>query len=454
MSTTDVRRSHPLFGTAAALLALGACTRYIDANVLGTCLPGSTDPDCAPTPWPTSGHMTNSDPWLGTHNQVITMMNPKVLVLNFENGVTVTATTQTAQAEAAALAEGSRYHSYTNPPVPVPVFLQYQIVKVVDLTDNPPPAGWTNPSSTMVPTDPTGAFDPTALFSAQFADLYGFPDPNMPSRSLTLCELFDTGVVNELWIQDGEPKTLANGQANGRHAPYYQERKQTYDSNGAKVVGTFEPCAGGTGSGRSGCLDIVCDVTVRLAHLDPAVKPACGDEEVRGWGIEGMWAALPAYQTDAAAFLNRDFKKFGVQFDGWPELCDQATGTCVTYPDPDTATGMYANGTSWTIHPFAQGCGDTEFPSNAGSRYDYGSPGAPTNRVNSRCAHFGLRDGPNGDDAYEVYSYDSVAGEEATFPGCGGGWQEYWRQSMPGYGNTAVRSDGQPMGNWWPMLFY
>jgi hypothetical protein len=57
-------------------------------------------------------------------------------------------------------------------------------------------------------------------------------------------------------------------------------------------------------------------------------------------------------------------------------------------------------------------------------------------------------------DAYEIYSYATIAAEDAAFPGCGGGWQEYWRQSMPGYGNTAVRSDGAPMGNWWPMLFY
>ena len=37
---------------------------------------------------------------------------------------------------------------------------------------------------------------------------------------------------------------------------------------------------------------------------------------------------------------------------------------------------------------------------------------------------------------------------------CTAGWQIYWRQSMPGYQNKAKATDGTPMKNWWPMLFY
>ena len=36
--------------------------------------------------------------------------------------------------------------------------------------------------------------------------------------------------------------------------------------------------------------------------------------------------------------------------------------------------------------------------------------------------------------------------------GCGGGWQVYLRQNMPGYGAHAA--DGSPIKNWWPFLFY
>ena len=37
---------------------------------------------------------------------------------------------------------------------------------------------------------------------------------------------------------------------------------------------------------------------------------------------------------------------------------------------------------------------------------------------------------------------------------CMGRWVVYWRQHMPGLGNTALDDDGRPMKNWWPYLFY
>ena len=39
-------------------------------------------------------------------------------------------------------------------------------------------------------------------------------------------------------------------------------------------------------------------------------------------------------------------------------------------------------------------------------------------------------------------------------PDCMGRWVVYWRQNMPGLGNTALDDDGRPMKNWWPFLFY
>ena len=67
-------------------------------------------------------------------------------------------------------------------------FLNYQIAKVVDLTDHPVPSGWTNPSSTQLPVTPTGgAFDPLALFSARYSAAYGFPDPMDADRATCRC---------------------------------------------------------------------------------------------------------------------------------------------------------------------------------------------------------------------------------------------------------------------------
>ncbi len=429
----------PPFAAAAALTAavMAGCTRIIDAVVAPDCATDATAAGCGPTSWPIDGHGANSDPWIVGHRTVLTEMRPRVLVLNFLNGTSSADSMQAATRQAAALAEGSRYHGYAD--ATAPAFLRYQIAAVVDLTDRTPPVGWPHPSSTLLPTAPSGEFDVLALFSAQFGELYGFTDPAEPSRALSLCELFERGTINEVWIQDGEPEL--------RRAPLNLERKQNYDATETAIPGSFAPCLGGNG----GCLEqIICGVTVRLSHLDAARGPGC-DLQVRGWGIERMWDALPSLRVDALAFLNRDFdRRFSVRFDGWPAICDQTGARCVTYPTPTSATGTYADGTTWSIGSFTQGCGSTLFPPNASARWDLTSSTA----VDSRCEHFGLRDGGGDGDAYEPYTAAKVAAAEQAFPDCGGGWQIYWRQNMPGLNNRAKNSDGTAMKNWWPLLFY
>jgi hypothetical protein len=421
---------------SAAAAATGGCKRVVDA--VQDCALQPAAPGCEPSPWPSTAHGANSDPWLVSHRSVITEMRPRVLVLNFQNGVSVDSARQTAQRQIDAIAEGSRYHGYSD--ASAPPFLRYEIAQVVDLTDASPPVGWPNPSSTKLPTTATGDFDVVALFSAQFAAMYGFPDPKDPTRALSLCELFEQGKINEVWIRDGEP-----GPA--RRAPLSLERKQNYDGTETAVPGSFAPNAGGGGS----LANITCSVTVRFAHLDAVRGPGC-DLEVRGWEIESMWAALPSLSADARAFLNRDFDtRFGVPFDSWDSICDQAGTACVAYPTATSARASDLNGTPWNISPFLQGCGSTTFPPNATRRGDNNNA---TTTVNSRCEHFGLRDGPDGNDAYEPYTFTKAMALEQAFPDCGGGWQIYWRQSVPGLGNHAVNADGSPMKNWWPLLFY
>jgi hypothetical protein len=398
----------------AGLLGAAGCSRVVDAV-------------SAPNRWPTADHAANSDPWLVSHHDAITSLAPRVLVLNFDNGATSDQVMQTAELQASAIAEGSRPHGYADSSATP--FLQYDIVKVVDLTDHPPPASWNNPSSTLLPTS-GGQFDPTALFTAsQFTSAYGFLDAT--GKSLTLCQLFQQGAINEVWIEDGE--------AGARRAPLNIESKQVYDASGNAIAGVFAPCVGG-----GGCLNqIACGVTVRMAHLDPARGPGC-DLQVRGWGIEGMWAALPAFATTAYAFLNADFDtRFMTTFSSFSELCDQSGDPCVSYPNDHEATGSFADGSTWTIQPFLQGCGSTLFPPNARFRGDFGNQ-MP---VQSRCQGFGLGGGSGGADAYQPYTAATVASEDSAFPDCGGGWQIYWRQSMPGPGNPHLK-------NWWPFLFY
>jgi hypothetical protein len=425
-------------GIAALAIAGGACTRVLEVVQAEDCAARRNDPDCAPTPWPTTGHSANSDPWIVSHRDVITQMSPRVLVLNFANGVSSAMAQATAQRQVKVLALGSQYHGYSDSNAPV--FLNYQILPIVDLTDHVIPAGWTNPSSTRLPVTLDGNFDLLALFSAGYSAAYGFHDPVVPSRFLSLCEIFEQGFVNEVWIEDGET-------TGSRRVPLNLERKQVYDTGNHAVPGMFDACIGGNDCAQ----DLICGVTVRMAHLDPQRGPGC-DLDVRGWGIEGMGAALPAYAPMLAKFLNSDFQtRFGVQFDGWGNVCDSSSpAPCVTYTNPTTATGTYANGTTWTISPFISACGNTTFPPNARERWDY----ANTSPVQSTCEHFGLGDGVNGADAAEPYTSAKVAALDAAYGDCGGGWQLYWRQNIPGLNNHAKTAAGAPMGNWWPLLFY
>ncbi len=418
---------HALAGTLLIALAGAGCSRVVDAVSPIGCAGQSPDGGaCAPTAWPTADHGANSDPWLVAHHDAITAMAPRVLVLNFENGVTPEQVMQTAQLQVSAIAEGSRPHGYTDSGAAP--FLQYDIVKVVDLTDHPAPANWSNPSSTLLPTTSSGQFDSTALFTGQLASAYGFSDGT--GNPLSLCQLFQQGKVNEVWIEDGE--------AGERRAPLNIEFKQLYDANGSAVANAFL-CVG-----HGGCLtQVTCGVTVRLSHLDRARGPGC-DLQVRGWGIEGMWDALPAYAAQAHAFLNADFDtRFMVQFSSFDSVCDQSGDACVSYPNDHEAIGSYPDGATWTIQPFLQGCGSTQFPPNARSRDDFTN----ATEVQSRCQGFGLGGGAGGGDLYQPYSASIVASEDSAFPDCGGGWQIYWRQSMPGPGNAHLK-------NWWPFLFY
>ena len=439
-----------LFGLCAVALASAACTRVFEAVTPGdggmgtlgdagvVCTQQSTDQGCKPTPWPTDGHTRNSDPWLVTHNQVITELDPEVLVLNFDNGQTQQDTQKYAEAVAAQLSVGSAYHGYSD--AAAPPFLNYHIKGVINLTDpSPTPMGY----SSLIPLTSTMDFDTTALFSsATYPPYYGFSDG--AGGFLSLCQLFENGTINEVWIQDG-----GDPAQHLPRAPLYEEQKQGYDENGQQKKNDFSTCIEETSS--QGC-QIPCSVTVRLAHLDPSAGVGC-DVQVRGWGIEGMWAALPALASDANAFLNQDFRtRFGATFDSWSELCGNLP-LCVNYPNAMEATSTSGESQTFDFNPFDQGCGTSQFPSNATFADDF----ANNKTVNSRCETFGLGGGANHTDVYRPYSASTVANYDQMYTGssrCPAGWQIYWRQSMPGYQNQARGVDGAQLPNWWPILFY
>src|SRR6266699_2858861 len=90
------------------------------------------------TVWPNSVSKANSDEWLVRNHDRIRQMQPRLLVLNFANGVGAEKAKTKVDSLIAALKESSRYHGFENPQAPA--FLDYQVEKLVDLTDSSTPA--------------------------------------------------------------------------------------------------------------------------------------------------------------------------------------------------------------------------------------------------------------------------------------------------------------------------
>jgi len=421
-----------LFGIAAlwgcAPLAVDAF-EPIDCNVV----PRSDR--CRFDVWPNAGSSANSDVWLSVNHDALIEIHPRVLVLNFDNDSSDETLRRSIDARIRALAEGSRYHGYLS--AEAPEFVRYELYGIADYRDADPAASQFG-SSTQVPVGPDGEFDPLQLFGPNFQ----FEYPAGSGQDVGLCALFEVGAINEVWL------AVADGE---REPPLMIERKQRYDGALAPILGDFNPRI--RGSGYS--LDIECGVTVRLAHLNPGRGSGC-DLQVRGWSIVDTGLSIPYFAENATAFLNADFdERFGASFESFSQICE-AGMPCVSYP---TTRVAQANGVgTWRFEPYRQGCGTPEFPPNASTRYDWTSE----TPVDSRCEHYALGDGDGEDgDIYETYevsklaSYEGLIPEDVRFPDdCGGGWQMYWRQSMPGLGNLATGADGEPMKNWWPFMFY
>jgi hypothetical protein len=397
--------------------------------------------------WPNQASSANSDAWLVAHHDEITELRPSVLVLDFYNRESPQDAQQKAQQIIDAIAQGSKYHGYSDQSAPP--FVNYRLFKFVDLTDAQPPPDWPYVSSTKVPVTASGDFSVSALFSNAFAGNYAVPDPVNPSHDLALCELFERGFINELWLLVGD---------SARKPPLMVESKQEYDAQNRPIPDMFDPCTGYV------CLPANmphCTVTARIAHLDPTYAgPGC-DLVPRSIGIENMRRAIPYLQDNASDFFNDAFKaRYMTAFDSWTELVAMGAGTtwctpygkaCISYPSQTEATGTYPDGGTWDMNPFVQGCGNAHFPPNAQFEWDYTNP----EPVQSRCENYRMQNGPGGADRSDIYtSAKEAAYAPPSGDDCWGGWQIYLRQSMPGYDNAARAVDGSPMKNWWPFLFY
>jgi hypothetical protein len=399
-----------------------------------------------PTSWPNNVSAANSSPWLVAHHNELTEIHPRVLVLDFDDTKTIAEAKTRVDELIAAFEEGSRYHGYSDPAA-VP-FLSYELVKLVDLTDPTPPAGWTFKNSSQMPRKPSGGeyvLDIRKLFDQTFVHDYGFRDPDDPTRDLTMCELFSRGRINELWVitEQNDPE--------GTIAPEGTEQKQKYDADGQPIAGAFDACAG------NGCFmteDIPnCGVTVKFLSLLLSRGNGC-QVHSQGHSIEGnlrRGGSLPFASDMFRHFANLDLDtRLGLPFQSWYECAStDPAGTCMSYPTADSVAWRIGS-RSGTIPAYGQGCGNVHFPPNARVNYDYDD----TANVSSSCESFGLHDGSNGADAATIVTPADWGIYESVSPDCGGSWNVYWRQNLPGFDNVATGPNGDPLGNWWTYLFY
>jgi hypothetical protein len=391
---------------------------------------GLVDAGATPTEWPNALSRANSDAWLLANHDRLTLLKPRVLVLDVQrtddSGNTGTPIDAFVTSLVGAFAEMSKPHGLTTGASAV---LQYQVEAIVDLKD--PAAQYPN----LWPMGSASGFDIGEIFSPSFAPLLGFADPDVPGRFFGLCELFESGRINELWIAAG---------SGVRNIYENQSRLQKYDNNLRPLAGQFNTCT-------NGCFfdpkkRVNCKVSVRMQEISKWRGPGCGTHAA-GHAFENLRSSLPYLAVNAQRFLNLDIAGLPLasrsQYD-----CDYTSSSCFAFPMPGTMT----QGTDGKIPPFSVpwggGCGNVHFAPNSAFQYDYNSK---TPALNS-CDDYGQ--GAGGQDKTAVYTADLVRVLDQKVNDCGGGWVTYWGQSFPGPGNRSRDDRGLPMKNWWPFLFY
>ncbi len=393
------------------------------------------------TVWPNRASYRNSDPWLWQHHDQIRVMHPRVLVLNFANDVSMEQIRKHAGGVIRAMAEATRYHGYQRPDAPA--FLQYQVVRYVDLRDRSGPRAGKRMLSSLFPVKkdrrPSEVLcDYAALFGEAFAPRLGFRDTRDENRYLTLRELVNAGWVHELWlyaIHDG-PDWPARETC---------ESKQFYDAQCRPIPGKHGQCGNGTDRtmpwiGRS----------FRICFFNPHRGVGCAMENF-GHTLEWM-ATTHSIEYFARYFIEyAQFdldRRYGVPFAKLYET-DYARKDSIEYPTPRSMI-VWIGQKQYRIEPYVAIGGSVHFPPGARHHYDLTSP----YRVMSTIEHYRLHDGPDGHDRAEPFDRSRFERFGDVAPDCMGRWVVYWCQNMPGLENHCVDDAGRPMKNWWVFLFY
>jgi hypothetical protein len=355
--------------------------------------------------WPNAESAVNSDPWLAAHHDRIRLMQPRILVVNFVHGLGEAEARAKVVAVIAALRESSRWQGYRDPGAPA--FLDYQVAGVVNLTE---PAGRVDRNSARFPRTADGVgFDYGALHELRLLD------------GMTLDELTARGLVHEVWL-------LADH--TDRSAPW-----ETVEVKSAPYG--FERFAGNSGEHDAPWLGR----SLRILFVNFARGPGCAMESL-GHSLERMFTcgALPEYEALFREYAMLDLdRRLGLPFESL-YLFDGP----VDYPSPSTL--RYRDG--WRrreVRDYVAAGGNVHFLPNGRDDYDLDNRAPVLSTIESwrQPGSVARPWTPEVLDRYRPLADD-----------CMGRWVVYWRQNMPGLGNTALGDDGRPLRNWWPLLFY
>jgi hypothetical protein len=356
--------------------------------------------------WPNAESAANSDPWLVAHHDELRVMRPRVLAVNFVHGLAEHTARRLLEGLCAALRESSRHHGHRDPHAPA--FLEYEVGEIVDFSQ------------------PPGRHDRNSARFPRAADGVGF-DYGALYEMLPLAELVERGEVNEVWL-------LADHTEHS--APWETvEVKCAYD-DAFRPVGC-ERHAGNSGEhtapwiGRS----------LRILFVNFARGVGCAMESL-GHSLERMatCGAIPYYERYFREYAMLDLdRRYGLPFES----------LYLKGPHPvrygPTTLEYRAGWRRRRVDGYVAAGGNVHFMPNGRFDYDLDNRQPVLSTIES-WRQPGERPRPWTPEVLEPFR--ELAGD------CMGRWVVYWRQCMPGLGNTARDDAGRPMKNWWPFLFY
>ena len=444
----------------------------------------SADP-CPASPlqcWPNAVSGANSDPWLSQNHEQLLRMRPRVLLLNFANGLGEDGNDELLPGSAFSqndleakagefldlLSEASRYQPSLDPGAPA--FLEPKLVRVVDLQDN---NGHANsdafPRGQVISATPAPGYRTVGyyeLFSEAFAPNWGYYENG---RHLTLAEVVDAGYVHEIIMMANQ----VDGHAGNPPAEVTANilevafAAQAWDQNFAPIPGEYvkngvphdrqkADMAGATEHdhnsmpwpGRS----------LRIYFLNAGRGVGCLAHSL-GHEFEFRYNEARLYSPGSShddqpvnPYMQPRFRAFA-DFDmdsryGAPFGSLYAGGDDYSYSNCDSNgvcdSLVHPGGSIPTYRPV---CGNTHYPPGATYGYDY----SPANAVRSSCERYGKQGGQA--EVFDSSKWDYLSNDPNIDGDCGGKFLTYWYQNMPGLDNDAW--DGStPMKNWWPFMYY